>query len=174
MNRACRIPGSLRLRCYYEPQLIQLDFCDLCISETHEIYKASPYSIAINEYIRNIGDLMFYLGLELIEGVVAGRPCLIRHDLSPDQVDCHTGLTNRELIALGRIPVDPASSCRKVHLHHIGQKPDSPFAELTTDEDVSFRGNPIHYSEDSVIDRRKFAKERKIHWQARWLHMRKD
>ena len=77
------------------------------------------------------------------------------------------GLTNAQLIAMRRVPRDPASDNQKIHLHHIGQKPDSPFAELTTDEDLLYKGNAIHYPEQTMINLKEYRMKREKHWRER-------
>lgn len=58
---------------------------------------------------------------------------------------------------------------QKIELHHIGQKPDSPLAELTPAE---HRGNGndnvLHNKlKESEIIREDFDKERQEYWKAR-------
>lgn len=54
-------------------------------------------------------------------------------------------------------------------MHHIGQKPDSPLAELTTEEHRGAGNDTILHDKqkESEIDRNEFAKERKEHWKNR-------
>lgn len=165
--RACTNPDCLRERCYYDEDQVTQALCLACTADTKEIYEESPFSNAINEFIRNIGELLFYVELELTEDRINERPCLVRADLEFDAPIAGVGLTNRQLIKANRVPIDPKSNNEKVHLHHIGQKADSPFAELTADEDISFRCNPIHFFEDTMIDRRHYQKERRAHWKHR-------
>lgn len=168
MYQACIQDANPRQRCYYDGHLINDVFCAECIASTLEIYAESRFSDRINEFIRDISEYIFYHELELVESEVNGRACLLREELSPDAIDPKSGLTNRELAQKGRVPVDPKSGYSRIHLHHIGQKPDSPFAELSRDEDVSYHGSPLHFAESTMIDRRHFAKERRAHWKARW------
>ena len=49
-------------------------------------------------------------------------------DINPDYFSEADGKTNRQLIADGESPVVPGSEQYKFHLHHIGQKKDSPLA----------------------------------------------
>lgn len=166
-KKKCKVKSCKREYCYYEQEVITPTFCENCLEETNEIYFKSKYSSAINEFIRNIGELLFYEELQLEEQVVNGRPCLIRTDLRFDVPVTLDGLTNKELIDKNKSPRDAETECQVMRLHHIGQKPDSPFAELTKDEDLLYKGNAIHYPESTMIDRRKFSKERNAHWRAR-------
>ena len=49
-------------------------------------------------------------------------------DINPDYYCKTEGKTNREIIASGGSPVVPGNEGYRYHLHHIGQKPESPFA----------------------------------------------
>lgn len=53
-------------------------------------------------------------------------------------------------------------------LHHIGQNPDSPLAELTHEQHHS-NGNfkKLHTFDESLIDRQQFNQERREYWKAR-------
>ena len=57
---------------------------------------------------------------------------------------------------------------RPYELHHIGQNPESPLAELTYDQHHC-NGNftKLHTFDESSIDRQQFNKERKEYWETR-------
>jgi len=130
------------------------------------IDEISPYSTDINSEIRSIEELKIYLDSGLEESTVADRPALIRDDIDLEQLD-DDGLTNLERMEKGRPPLDKDG--KPIELHHIGQKPDSPLAELTQDEHRG-RGNSaiLHdNSSESLIDRQEFQKEKREYWKAR-------
>ena len=62
---------------------------------------------------------------------INGKKCLIRSDIDMEQKD-EFGRTNKERMENGNAPL--TESGETVELHHIGQKQDSPLAELTTQE----------------------------------------
>jgi hypothetical protein len=97
---------------------------------------------------------------------VNGKEALIRTDIDYDQKDA-LGTTNLDRMKSGRAPLD--ANGKPIELHHIGQKQDSPLAELTSAE---HRGNGndnvLHNKQkESEINREDFDKERKDYWKAR-------
>ncbi len=103
-------------------------------------------------------------GLQAIE--INGKWCLVRPDIDLNQKDAD-GLTNRQRLERGLPPI--AIDGKTVELHHIGQKPDSPLAELTTEEHRGVGNDSILHdkTKETEIDRNEFAKERREHWKAR-------
>lgn len=103
-------------------------------------------------------------GLKAVE--IDGKWCLIRNDIDLDQVD-EDGISNRERMERGRPPI--TKDGKEVELHHIGQKQDSPLAELTMEEHRGTGNDTILHdkTKESEIDRTVFAKERKEHWKSR-------
>lgn len=100
---------------------------------------------------------------------INGKPCLIRNDIDMEQKD-HKGRTNRERIEQDLSPL--GKDGRPIELHHIGQKPDSPLAELTFQEhhsDGNF--NILHEKKETEVhtkeNENKWADERSEHWKAR-------
>jgi hypothetical protein len=97
---------------------------------------------------------------------INGKWCLIRTDIDWNQKD-EFGRTNKERAELGLAPLD--KNGKPIELHHIGQNPDSPLAELTPDEHRG-KGNDfvLHdKSQDSKIDRDEFRREKEEHWKGR-------
>lgn len=74
--------------------------------------------------------------------------------------------TNLDLIKEGKAPYGPDGE--RVNLHHIGQKPDSPLAELTNTEHKSNDGILHDKTKVSEIERPVFRKEREVYWQNRY------
>jgi hypothetical protein len=103
-------------------------------------------------------------GLEAKE--INGKWCLIRTDIDWDQEDEY-GRTNKERAEQGLAPLDKTG--KPIELHHIGQNPDSPLAELTQEEHRGKGNSGILHdnSQESQIDREKFNDERSAHWEAR-------
>jgi hypothetical protein len=109
-------------------------------------------------------------GLEYAE--INGKPCLIRDDIDWDQKD-EFGRTNRERVNLNP-PLSPINKDGKViELHHVGQKTDSPFAELTKDEhrgkgnDTTLHDKNIETEAHTPENESKYQAEKKEHWQER-------
>lgn len=78
--------------------------------------------------------------------------------------DVKDGRTNAQRVLDGLSPYDPAGG--KYEIHHIGQKQDSPYAILTSKQHRE-NYSIIHKNtgtEDSLIDRNVFSKERIQFW----------
>lgn len=134
--------------------------------ERAKIEKNSPYSKDINDNIRNKEELDIYKNVNLKEGEVNGKPTLERRDINYDKVD-EDGKTNLNRMQEGRAPLDKDGN--PIELHHIGQKSDSPLAELKKEEHRGKENNTVLHDvrKESEIDRDKFAKERSDYWKAR-------
>jgi hypothetical protein len=107
-------------------------------------------------------------GLQAVE--INGKWCLIRNDIDWDQQD-ENGLTNRERVEKGLSPINKDG--KVIELHHIGQKADSPFAELTKDEhrgkgnDVVLHDKNQESETHNEENESKYQNEKKDHWKAR-------
>lgn len=120
----------------------------------------------ILDAIGSEAEAKIYEGANLEPTEVNGKAALIRTDIDYDQKDA-MGNTNLDRMKSGRAPLD--ANGKPIELHHIGQKPDSPLAELTSAE---HRGNGndnvLHNKQkESEINREDFDKERKDYWKAR-------
>ena len=124
------------------------------------------YSSEINEAISSVREAEIYSNAGLKEGVVNGRKALLRTDINMNQKD-EFGQTNLERMKNGNPPI--ASNGEIIELHHIGQKADAPFAELTRTEHRGKGNDIILHDKNKVseIDRNAFHKERQEHWQNR-------
>lgn len=116
--------------------------------------------------INSEAEARIYEEANLEPAQVNGKDALIRTDIDYDKKDAFDR-TNLERMKLGLAPLDAQG--RPIELHHIGQKQDSPLAELTRDE---HRGggndNVLHNKlKESEIARDDFDKERKEYWKAR-------
>ncbi|MFM0741588.1 HNH/ENDO VII family nuclease [Paraburkholderia xenovorans] len=134
--------------------------------ETREKLKNDGFPESILDSIGSEAEGQIYGNANLEATKVNGKDALIRTDIDYDKVDLF-GMTNLERMQDGRAPLD--ASGRPIELHHIGQKQDSPLAELTCAE---HRGNGndnvLHNKlKESEINREDFGKERQEYWKAR-------
>ena len=96
--------------------------------EKARIKEETGWSDEIIDHIDSMEQYEIYKNADLEEREVNGRPCLCKK-IDMDYVDPKTGMTNRERIARGLVPID-AKTGERIELHHMGQDPDGPFAEL--------------------------------------------
>ena len=98
---------------------------------------------------------------------VNAKKCLLRSDIDLEQKD-EKGRTNKERMEKGEPPLD--KNKESIELHHIGQKSNSPFAELTKTEHIRNGNDTILHdkNKESEIDRvKRYQKEKRGHWKAR-------
>lgn len=136
-------------------------------SENKKVNEKSDYSDEINENIATEKELDIYLDANLKETIINDKPALIREDIDYNQVDGDTGETNLEKMEKGKAPLDKDGV--PIELHHIGQKTDSPLAELTRTEHRGKGNDSVLHdkTQNSEIDRKEFQKEKSEHWKAR-------
>lgn len=136
-------------------------------TEDKKINEKSKYSDKINEHIATEEELDIYENAEIDEATINDKAALIRKDIDYDQVDEDTGETNLEKMEKGKAPLDKDGN--PIELHHIGQKSDSPLAELTRDEHRGKGNDSVLHdkTQNSEIDRKEFSKEKAEHWKAR-------
>jgi hypothetical protein len=91
-----------------------------------------------------------------------GKWCLIRTDIDWEQKD-ELGRTNKERAEQGLAPLN--KNGKSIELHHIGQDPDSPLAELTQEEHRGTGNDSVLHdkNQDTKIDRNEFQKEKQDH-----------
>lgn len=131
-----------------------------------EIRVATGWSSEIIDSIASMEEYEVYKEAELVEVQVGDKSCLIRPDIDMEQVDGF-GRTNKERMNQGLAPLTPEG--RPYELHHIGQRQDSPLAELTMQEHRG-QGNDVilhDKTKESEINRQEFGMERVEHWQNR-------
>ncbi|MCZ6155601.1 hypothetical protein O6B72_02045 [Campylobacter ureolyticus] len=138
--------------------------------EKKEIQEKTGWSDEVIESIRSKEEAEIYIKANLKEVEINGKKCLIRDDIDLDQAD-EDGITNRERMEIGRPPL--TKNGEEVELHHIGQKQNSPLAELTTQEHRGVGNDAILHdkAKETEINRNEFAKERYEHWQSRLSSM---
>lgn len=131
-----------------------------------EINEKSNYSDEVNDNIKSVDELEVYQKAGLKEEQVDGKTCLVRDDIDWEQKD-EFGRTNRERAEKNLSPI--SKNGETVELHHIGQKDDSPLAELTMSEHRGKGNDSVLHdkTKDSEIDRPAFTTERINHWKAR-------
>ena len=127
---------------------------------------AEKFSSLVNKYISSPEEAKIYTKAGLKEKKVNDKPALIRADIDMNQKD-EFGLTNRERMKNGNPPL--ASNGEIIELHHVGQKKNSPLAELTRSEHRGKGNDSILHDKNkkSEIDRNAFQRERQEHWKNR-------
>jgi len=142
-----------------------------------EIKEKTGWSDKIVKHISNMQEAQVYMDAGLKEGTVNGRPALLNPKIHGSDMNANIWMakenpkwkdwTNADLMGEGYPPRDDKGDA--FELHHIGQDPDGPLAELTYDQHHS-NGNfeKLHSNfDESKIDRQKFDKEKSEYWQAR-------
>ena len=156
----------------------------LSFFEKQSLRRITGWSDAILDCIASREEADIYIQAGLREARIGGRPALIRSDIdwSDYSIRRNTWLreyladyeeaakyNNADLIGEGYPPRDPGGN--PYELHHIGQHPDSPLAELTVFEHRENEGNYaiLHAAgKESEIDRQAFEREKSAYWQARF------
>lgn len=126
----------------------------------------SGYSDTIIDLIRSSEEVGIYRKAGLQETQIGGKPALVRDDIDINQTD-GMGRTNLERMESGLAPLSQEG--KPIELHHIGQKTDSPLAELTVDEHRGKGNDTILHDKtvDSEIDRNVFNGQKEEHWKNR-------
>ena len=144
---------------------------------------SNRWSPAIWDSIQSPEEAEIYRRAGLKEARIGGRPALIRQDIdwSDYSIRRNTWLRNKladydkwaeynnaDLIGEGFPPRDRNGD--PYELHHIGQRQDSPFAELTWVEHMGDGNNTILHQmgKESEINREAFDVEKSAYWQARF------
>ena len=137
-------------------------------AEREAIEQSSDYSPEVNGYIRSEAELGVYQRADLHEAEIGDKTALIRDDINWDQVD-EKGRTNSKRIEEGLSPLDSEGDA--IELHHVGQKQDSPLAELTFEEHRG-KGNDTILHDKSIESEthgegNDWANERRSYWKDR-------
>ena len=140
--------------------------------EREQMHKETGWSYSVIDAIDTPEQYQVYKDADLHEAIVNGRICLVK-TIDFDYVDPKTGKTNRELMAMGRAPIDSKTG-EKIELHHIGQKFDAPFAELAENSEHGDGKDAILHDKTAESWRRDPEKnkqysnvERPNHWKER-------
>jgi hypothetical protein len=90
----------------------------------------------------------------------------MRSMFGDEVADKWQGKTNLDLIKEGKAPYGRDGEW--INLHHVGQKADSPLAELTNTEHKTYDSILHDKTKSSEIERPIFKKERETYWQNRY------
>lgn len=101
--------------------------------EKLQIKRETGWSDTVIDHIESKEQHEIYEKAGLHEEIINGRPCLCK-EVDMNYIDPKTSMTNRELMAKGRSPID-AKTGERIELHHMGQGYDAPFAELCADSE---------------------------------------
>lgn len=134
--------------------------------EKEKLRELTGWSDEILDAIDSWEEAEIYMKAGLREVEINGKKCLIRDDIDLDQED-EDGITNRERMERGRPPI--TKDGEEVELHHIGQKQNSPLAELTMEQHCGVGNDTILHdkTKETEIDRNEFGRERRDHWKDR-------
>lgn len=134
--------------------------------EKAKLRELTGWSDEILDAIGSWEEAEIYMKAGLKEAEINGKKCLIRDDIDLDQED-EDGITNRERMERGRPPI--TKDGEEVELHHIGQKQNSPLAELTMEQHRGVGNDTILHdkTKETEIERNEFGKERRDHWKDR-------
>ena len=154
--------------------MLQMDF-------QQQIKERTGWSDDIVRFLHSREEAGVYIGAGLVERRIGDRAALVRTDIDWRAFNCRQewlkqkfadwdkwqDYNNADLIGEGWPPRD--SNGDPYELHHIGQRQDSPFAELTWQEHMGGGNNVIlHPNRESAIDRQQFDDEKSRYWQARF------
>lgn len=139
---------------------------DLMDEQKERLCELTGWSDEILDSIESRKEAEIYMRAGLKEVEIKGKKCLIRDDIDLEQGD-EDGITNRERMERGRPPI--TKDGEEVELHHIGQKQNSPLAELTIEQHRGVGNDTILHNKtkETEIDRNEFGKERRDHWKGR-------
>lgn len=134
--------------------------------DTKDYFEEQDWPKDITDEIDSEAEANIYTDANIEPSVVNGKDVLARTDVDLEKKD-DFGRTNLERMEKGLSPLD--SDGKPYELHHIGQKSDSPLAELSRDEHRGKGNDNILHDKlkESEINREDFAKERQEHWKAR-------
>lgn len=166
-----------------EKYLNKVDNEGLSKKEKQKLKRKTGWPDEIIRYISSMEEAQIYIKAGLRAEKVGGRWALIRTDIKWDDYsvknnpqlknqledyDAWVNYNNADLIGEGYPPRQPNGD--PVELHHIGQHPDSPLAELTKQEHHSGGNDAVLHDKgiESRIDRQKFDKEKSDYWKARY------
>lgn len=109
--------------------------------EKIKIKEESGWSDEVVNFIKSWKEYEIYKNANLHEAEVNGRKCLVK-SIDLNYIDEKTGLTNKELMAKGRSPIDVKTG-EKIELHHMGQSFEGPFVELTENSEHGGKNHSI-------------------------------
>lgn len=133
---------------------------------TQEFLSEEGYSDKVIDSILSEEEAAIYQDAGLECQTVNGNDALVNNEINLEQTDS-LDKTNLERMEKGKAPLD--ANGKPIELHHVGQKADSPLAELTHSQHMEGGNNTILHdtAKESEINRGEFIKEREAHWKAR-------
>ena len=157
----------------------------LSVEDKARIKEETGWSDEIVDNIKNVDEAQVYIDANLkeINGNLERQDIDWTQKIPKDRIERMQTLygdevadrwkdkTNLDLIREGKAPYGPDG--KLVNLHHIGQKADSPLAELTDTEHKMYDGVLHDKTKDSEIDRTVFRDERQKYWQTRYEELTK-
>ena len=149
---------------YFKPDIDKM--IGLSYQEQTILSNEYNFSSSICSYIRDIKEAEIYKNQNLEEIIIDGKPCLSAYkNINYDLTDSW-GLTNLERMKLGLAPIDDTGT--PYELNRIGQRQDSPFAELPKDQHTGKKNNFILHTTRNVKSKvdhiTNYPIERKNHW----------
>lgn len=135
--------------------------------EKEQLKTETGWSDEIVDAISSMEEAQIYKDAGLVEAEINGKPCLINPNIDMDTQTDAFGRTNRQRMSEGLAPLD--ENGKPIELHHIGQHPDSPLAELTQEQHRGKDNYSVLHDtkKESEIDRPAFDSERVDHWKTR-------
>ncbi len=142
-----------------------------------EIKRITGWSDIIINALNSKAEAEIYITAGLEQAIVGGRFALINPHIDWRAYNCRKkwlkekladwnkwkDYNNADLIGEGYPPRDENGD--PYELHHIGQRQDSPFAELSWEDHMDKGHNKIlHPKRESEIDRQLFDKEKSQYW----------
>ena len=146
-----------------------------------QIKERTGWSDDIMRFLHSREEAEVYIGAGLAQRRTGGTAALVRTDIHWRAFNCRQewlkqkfadwdkwqDYNNADLIGEGWPPRD--SNGDPYELHHIGQRQDSPFAELTWQEHMGGGNNVIlHPTREAAIDRQQFDDEKSRYWEDRF------
>jgi len=143
-----------------------------CLTDEQKqrIKEETGWSDEIIDAIGSWQEYEIYKNAGLVEAEIGGKKCLIRNDIDWNQLD-EKGKTNAQRVKEGKAPLD--KNGEQIQLHHIGQRADSPLAELTFDEHRRGGNDSILHDKTKETEVHGAGKEnawkaeRESYWKAR-------
>ncbi len=130
----------------------------LSMSEAAIIQQESNYPLELIRQLHDMEEYNVMRGAGLKSQLVNDKLALIRNDIDLNRLD-EFGRTNLQRMLNGNAPLD--SKGVPFELHHLGQGNGASLAILTHEEHATI---PV-FKRFSEIDRKAFAKERKLFWE---------
>lgn len=142
-----------------------------------EVKRRTNWSNVIINALNSREEAEIYIKAGLKQAIVGGRFALINPHINWSAYNCRKkwlknkladwnkwkDYNNADLIGEGYPPRDENGD--PYELHHIGQRQDSPFAELCWNDHMGNSHNKIlHPKRESEIDRQLFDKEKSQYW----------